>query len=157
MYKMPLLTGFLYSFPAACHTEYHSDIISNYPVRADGFFSRNRFTLHELLKTESVQNLSPPYFEVVQQSLNFLEKYPIYYESLLNTSSHLVFTYKHTPLLVFENLSIANSYTITIVDTFWLVPHYITDKEVEQKIRGEKRWATLGLLAVFLSYGVLFK
>lgn len=152
---MPFLSGFLFSFPVACHTEYGHKIIETYPCRADGFFSANHVSLAKLLETPAVKNLSPPYFEVVQQSLNLLENYPMYHEYLLNKSSHLVFTYKNTPLLVFENLSIANSDTLTIIDTFWLIPHYITDKQVEEKIRGEKRWAVLGLLGVFLSYGAL--
>ncbi len=154
---MPLLTGFVYSFPASCHTEYRSNIIQNYPVRADGYLSRNHFKFNELLTTKAVQNLSPPYLEVVQQSLNLIERYPMYYEYLFEKCSHLVFTYKRTPILVFENLSIANSDILLTVDFSWLIPHYITDKQVEEKIRGEKRCATLGLLAVFLCYGLLLK
>ena len=152
---MPLQTGFLFSFPVAYIPQKRPHLLESYPLRADGYFSKNSFSLPLLLKSPAVQNLSPAYYEVVQHSLNILEKLTIYNEFLLNESSHLVFSYKDTPILVFENVSIANSDWISKIDLSWLVPHWISDEQSKQRQLGEKRLAVLGILTLFMSVGLL--
>ena len=151
---MPLQTGFVFSFFAACKPEYGKDSIEKYPYRADGYFSANPSTLPLLLKTNAVQNLSPSYFEITKACFGMLENCSPYHEEILRCS-HLVFTYKDTPILVFENVSIANSDYIMKIDFSYLIPHWISSEQLETRNLSEKRWVTFSLLGAFLAYGLL--
>jgi hypothetical protein len=151
---MPLQTGFLYSFYASCKPLYQTSLIDNYPARADGYFTMNPVSFPYLLENAAVKNLSPGYYEVVLQSLDILEKYHPYTDEV-RKSSHLVFTFKDTPILVFENLSIANSDWIMKIDMSYLIPHWISLDNLESRTISEKRYKVLGLLGLFFAYGFL--
>ncbi len=151
---MPLQTGFLYSFCAACNPLYKTRIIDNYPARADGYFTMNPVSFPYLLENPAVKNLSPGYYEVVLHSLNMVEKCTPYTNEV-RKCSHLVFTFKDTPILVFENLSIANSDWIMKVDMSYLIPHWISVDALESRTLAEKRLTVLSLLGLFLGYGLL--
>ncbi len=151
---MPLQTGFHFSFFAACKPDYKNKELQTYPIRADGYFTMNPLSLPLLLKTNAVQNLSPAYYETLEQSLNYLEKFRPYSDELCSCS-HLVFTYKGTPILVFENLSIANSDWILKIDFSYLVPHWVSSENLKNRTRAEKRLTVLSLLGLFLGYGLL--
>jgi hypothetical protein len=83
-----------------------------------------------------------------------LENCSPYHEEILRCS-HLVFTYKETPILVFENVSIANSDYIMKIDFSYLIPHWISSEQLETRNLSEKRWTLLVLLGGFLTYGFL--
>lgn len=153
-FLMPLLAGFYYAFPAACHTVYTKDILSNYPLRPDGFYTRNLDSLNNLVCRSAVQALSPPYFESFCQSLTQLRKYEIYTKSILE-SGYLIFTYKKTPLLVFDNASNEFSPYSIVIDMFYLVPHYISEEHVERRQLAEKRLKVITLFIGFLGLGFL--
>lgn len=151
---MPLQRGFLYSFCASCEPLYRTRLIDNYPARADGYFTTEPSSLQYVLKSSAVQNLSTAYYEIVSQSLILLENYTPYTEEL-RKASHLVFTYKDTPILVFENLSIANMDWIMKIDMSYLIPHWISDERLESRTVAKKRLKVLGFLGMFLAYGLL--
>lgn len=151
---MPISKGFYFSFPAACHCVHKLDLLSGYPLRPDGFFTKDINSLDKLLSSPAVQNLSLCYFECFCESLRFLRKYDVYSKSLLE-SSYLVFTYKSVPLLVFDNPSNEFSHYATVIDMSYLVPHYTTDEKVKEIQCAKQRWATLSLLTGFLAFGFL--
>lgn len=151
---MPLLEGFYFSFPVACHRTYTSEILSRYPLRPDGFYTKNLDSLERLRKCTAVENLEPPYFESVVKSLEVIRNIDVYRNLLLN-SSHLVFTYRNVPLLIFDNASNEFSSITIVIDLVYLIPHYITDEKRKLIELSKKRWKVIGLLTGFLGFAFL--
>ncbi len=151
---MPLQTGFVFSFFAACKPVYRKNDIDMYPSPPDGYFDENLSSFSNLLTTTSSQNLSPMYYEIVEACLQMIQRCSPYNEEITK-SSHLVFTFRDVPILIFENVSLVNSDYIMKIDFSYLVPHWISSEQLETRNLSEKRWTVLALLAGFLTYGFL--